>query len=78
LDDHLGGNLFDVIVCNNAYSGGLPSGSQWVKLDEGLEKKYPIYQAGLIDPGFPWHHDAGKLSQVLIDLLEKRKLPLVK
>jgi len=77
IHDHLGDHLFDAVVCNNYFTGNLPDGSQWVRLDENLENIYPVYQANLLDPDFPWHHDAGKLSQVLVDLLENRTGPLV-
>jgi uncharacterized cofD-like protein len=76
IHDHLGDIFFDVIVCNNNYTENLPVGTEWVFIDEDFENQYPVYQGNLIDTGFPWRHDAGKLSQVLIDLLENRTGPL--
>jgi uncharacterized cofD-like protein len=78
LHDHLGDDLFDIIVCNNNYSSILPEGTEWVLINDTLEDLYPIYQSNLIDTDYPWHHDAGKLSQALIDLLENRTGPLSK
>jgi uncharacterized cofD-like protein len=78
LHDHLGDDLFDIIVCNNNYSSILPEGTEWVLINDNLEDLYSIYQSNLIDTDYPWHHDAGKLSQALIDLLENRTGPLSK
>jgi hypothetical protein len=37
---------------------------------------YPIYESNLIDETEPWHHDAGKLASVLMNLYQERTGPL--
>lgn len=75
LEAHIGPDLFDVIVCNNACEKTLPPGVDWVKIDAAAAR-YPIYAANLIDDEQPWRHDSLKLAQVLIDLLYERTGPL--
>jgi uncharacterized cofD-like protein len=77
IEAHIGGGIFDVIVCNDYYGGELPEGYQWVKLDDELDLSYPIYQNSLTDTEYPWRHNATKLAHVLIELLEERTGPLV-
>jgi uncharacterized cofD-like protein len=76
LEEHIGGDLFDVIVCNIRYDGTLPNDVDWVKLDEAAQA-YPIYGADVLDVEHPWRHDSPKLAQVLVDLLFERTGPLV-
>jgi uncharacterized cofD-like protein len=76
LDEHVGVDLFDVIVCNTRAEGQLPDGSEWVQLDERASV-YPIYGADLLDLQHPWRHDPEKLSGVLMDLLYERTGPLI-
>ncbi len=75
LEEHVGENLFDMVVCNNCYERALPNGVEWVKV-EGSASKYPIYGADLVDEDQPWRHDPTKLAQVLMDLLYERTGPL--
>ncbi len=75
LDDHIGADLFDVIVCNNRYDGMLPNGVEWVKLDEPA-MRYPIYATDLADDENQWRHDSLKLAQTLMDLFYERTGPL--
>jgi uncharacterized cofD-like protein len=76
IEQHIGETLFDIVVCNQNYKGKLPEGVEWVKIEEDLEEDYAIYRADLVDVAHPWRHDAQKLAQVLIDLLEERTGPL--
>jgi len=77
IETHAGQGLFDLVVCNSQHTNKLPVSLQWVKVESGLENNYAIYQADLVDKEFPWRHDAGKLSQAIIDLYTERTGPLV-
>ncbi len=74
-EEHVGPDLFDVIVYNNNYTGTLPDGIEWVKLDQKAAM-YPVYGADVLDAERPWHHDSSKLAESLMDLLYERKGPL--
>ena len=74
-EEHVGPDLFDVIVYNNNYTGTLPDGIEWVKLDKKAAI-YPVYGADVLDAEHPWHHDSSKLAESLMDLLYERKGPL--
>jgi uncharacterized cofD-like protein len=77
MEEHITGSLFDIIVHNNNYTGPLPEGVQWVKVDPEQDADYALYLANLIDNGTPWRHDSAKLAQVLLDLYQERTGPLV-
>lgn len=77
LIDHVGDDLFDVVVSNKNYLGELPESIQWVETENELEMELPVYRSDLIDPERFWRHDSGKLAQVLMDLLQERTGPLV-
>ena len=77
LIDHVGDDLFDVVVSNKNYLGELPESIQWVETENELEMELPVYRSDLIDPDRFWRHDSGKLAQVLMDLLQERTGPLV-
>jgi uncharacterized cofD-like protein len=74
-EEHVGPDLFDVIVYNNRYEDALPNGVEWVKLDEEAAM-YPVYGADVIDVEHPWRHDSAKLANRLMDLLFERTGPL--
>ena len=74
-EQHIGADLFDVIVYNNNYTGTLPDGIEWVKLDKKAAL-YPVYGADVVDVERPSHHDSDKLAENLMDLLYERKGPL--
>ncbi|MGC1379011.1 MAG: uridine diphosphate-N-acetylglucosamine-binding protein YvcK [Anaerolineales bacterium] len=74
-EEHVGADLFDVIVYNNNYEGALPNGVDWVKLDQKAAV-YPVFGADVLDVERPWRHDSDKLAENLMDLLFERKGPL--
>ncbi|MBM3125711.1 MAG: uridine diphosphate-N-acetylglucosamine-binding protein YvcK, partial [Chloroflexi bacterium] len=76
LEGHVGEDLFDVIVCNDNYSGQIGPTSQWVRVDERSLADPRTYPADLVDPGHPWRHDAAKLAQVIMDIYMERTGPL--
>ncbi|NPV86566.1 MAG: YvcK family protein [Anaerolineae bacterium] len=77
IEKHLGTRLFDMVICNCRQEGNLPSGVDWVRLDEELEQNYAVYFADLVDDQNPWRHDSAKLAQVVMDLFYERTGPLV-
>jgi uncharacterized cofD-like protein len=76
LEDHVGEDLFDVVVCNSRHEGNLGAGSQWVRMDGGSPADQRVYVADLADQEFPWRHDAVKLASVLMDIYFERTGPL--
>jgi uncharacterized cofD-like protein len=77
LEEHVGGNLFDVILVNNRFEGELPEPTEWVQIDEELDDDYAVHRSDLVSSDRPWRHDSGKLAKVLIDILTEQTGPLV-
>ncbi len=75
LEGHIGEDLFDIILCNDNYSGEIGS-SQWVRADEKMLSDSRAYCADLIDDGHPWRHDSLKLAQVIMNVFNERSGPL--
>ena len=76
LEAHVGPNFFDMVLSNEQQEGAPPAGTQWVTAEEGLGQQYALYNASVADPEHPGHHQAIKLAQLLIDLLQERTGPL--
>jgi uncharacterized cofD-like protein len=76
IEKHVGGKLFDLILCNDSCEGILPEGVEWVQLDANLERNYPLYQTDLSNTENPWRHDSKKLAQVIMDIYFDRTGPL--
>jgi uncharacterized cofD-like protein len=76
LENHVGENLFDIIVCNDNYENDIGA-SQWVRVDEKILSDSRTYCADLIDDGHPWRHDSLKLAQVIMDIFYERTGPLI-
>jgi uncharacterized cofD-like protein len=77
LENHLGPNLFDIIVVNKKNAEKLPDGIKWVEIDPRLADDYNIYLAELADSMTPWFHDSQKLAQTIKYLYQQRTGPLV-
>jgi uncharacterized cofD-like protein len=77
MQEHVGRNLFDVVVVNNRKAGVLPPGVSWVERDDFSQANYRVYEADLVDEQRPWRHDSEKLARVLIDLYQEKTGPLV-
>lgn len=77
LEDHIGGGIFDIFVCNQNYEGVLLNEMNWVKFEVDSVADYPIYQADLVSDEEPWHHDEDKLAFVLMQIYHSRTGPLV-
>jgi uncharacterized cofD-like protein len=76
VEDLIGFELVDVIVCNSCYDGELERGCEWVRIDEADARDSRIYFTDLIDYDNLLQHDAVKLAQTLIDLYNERTGPL--
>ncbi|MFZ5821173.1 MAG: gluconeogenesis factor YvcK family protein [Chloroflexota bacterium] len=77
LEEHVGEDLFDVVLCNDNYEGRPGESAQWVIADQASRRDARLYTADLVDVDQPWRHDALKLAQVLMDLFYERTGPLV-
>jgi uncharacterized cofD-like protein len=78
LEELVGSELVDIIICNSWYDEKLNNGMQWVRVDRALESDARLYISDLADHKQPGHHDAVKLAQVLMDLYNERTGPIAK
>ena len=76
LEDHVGEDLFDVILCNENNEGDPGPDAQWVSTDERSLRDQRVYCADLLDVDHPGRHDSEKLDRVLMDLYYERTGPL--
>jgi 2-phospho-L-lactate transferase/gluconeogenesis factor (CofD/UPF0052 family) len=76
LEEHVGRDLFDIVLCNDKYVGQLDPSSQFVRVDERTMADPRVYTADLVDDAHPWRHDSAKLSDVLVKLYNERTGPL--
>jgi uncharacterized cofD-like protein len=76
LEEHVGEDLFDILLCNDNYDANLEVSSQWVIADEKSRSDVRLYTADLVDYEHPWRHDSSKVAQVLMDLFYERTGPL--
>ncbi len=76
LEGHVGEDLFDVLLCNDNYSGDVGANSQWVRADEKTLSDSRSYTADLTDDAHVWRHDSDKLAQVIMDIYDQKTGPL--
>jgi len=76
VEEHIGEDLFDVVLCNENYEGDPGADSQWVRADKKTMTDARSYCADLIDGEHRWRHDPIKLARVLMDLFFERTGPL--
>ena len=76
LEDHVGSNIFDIIVANETKPSEYHQNVEGVETEDELSMKYNVYKTDLIDVEHPWRHDPDKITQVLMDLLRERTGPL--
>ena len=76
LEEHIGEDMFDVVLCNDNYEAALGRTSKWVRADERSLSDERVYCADLVNEDHPWRHDSIKLAQVLMDLFYERTGPL--
>ena len=76
LEEHVGENLFNLLLCNDNYDGQLNEGSQWVRTDERIMQDSRVYSSDLADVSYPWRHDSDKLARTLIEIMDEYTGPL--
>jgi uncharacterized cofD-like protein len=76
LEGHVGEDLFDVIVCNDNYSGEISGSSKWVRADDRILSDPRAYCADLVDHGHPWRHESLRLAQAIVYIYYERTGPL--
>ena len=76
LEEHVGDNLFDVLLCNDNFSGQLDEKDQWVEIDDKTRSDPRAKYADLINESHPWRHDSNKLANTLIEILDEYTGPL--
>ena len=76
LEEHVGDELFGIVLCNENYEGQLNEGSHWVRADEKTLADPRVHCSDLIDPNYPWRHDSDKLARALIEILAEYTGPL--
>ncbi|MCA2001378.1 MAG: YvcK family protein, partial [Chloroflexi bacterium] len=76
LENHVGENIFDLVLCNDNYEHDIGASSQWVRVDEKTLSDSRAYCADLADDAHPWRHDSEKLAQVIMDIFYERTGPL--
>lgn len=74
IENHIGSNIFDVVVANNRYEGVLPAGVDWVRIKDSNHRN--LYQTDLLDIDNPWRHDSAKVSRTIMELYMERTGPL--
>jgi uncharacterized cofD-like protein len=78
LEDLIGFELVDVIVCNSCYDGNFDGQVQWVRVEDSEQRDPRVYLTELVDHDNLARHDATKLAQTLIALYNERTGPLTK
>ena len=76
LEDHVGEDLFDIVLCNDNYDVFSDDEIQWVKADEKSRSDTRLYTADLVNYDRPRRHDSTRLAQTLMDLFYERTGPL--
>jgi len=76
MEEHVGENLFDVLLCNDNFVGQLNEGDHWVEIDDRTRSDSRTHYADLINTNQPWRHDSLKVANALIDILNEYTGPL--
>jgi len=71
LRNHVGPDLFQVVLANRALSGIKPPGVgvDWVRLPRPETVDYQLVTHDLLDHRRPWRHDPAKLAQALMEFV---------
>ncbi|HEX9795477.1 MAG TPA: gluconeogenesis factor YvcK family protein [Anaerolineales bacterium] len=75
IEEHVGSGLIDLVLANDVTSPTLPPSVTPVTA-ESNGNRVPVHSTDLVDDVQPWRHDAAKLAETLIALLEERTGPL--
>lgn len=76
IEDHIGANIFDIIVANDMPPQKFNKNVEGVEVEDDLRREYAVYKNNLIDEDHPWRHDPEKVTRVLMDLFRERTGPL--
>jgi hypothetical protein len=76
IEEHVGIDIFDIIVANNQAPEVYNQNIEAVRVEEDLKDTYAVYLNDLIDRDHPWRHDPQKVTRVLMDLFRERTGPL--
>ena len=76
IEEHIGDNVFDIIVANDNPPSEYNIHVDAVEIEEELKESYAVYKNDLIDTEHPWRHDPMKIARVLIDLFREKTGPL--
>jgi uncharacterized cofD-like protein len=77
IEEHIGVNLFDIIVANDNPPENFNRNVQGVIVEDDLQNKYAVYKKDLLDTDHPWRHDPMKIARVVVDLFRERTGPLI-
>ncbi len=69
LEDHIGKEIFDIVVVNRHAHFAVGNKIEWVELEHGLQRQYRIMQERLFDEMNPSRHDSNRLAKFLMELL---------
>jgi uncharacterized cofD-like protein len=72
LEEHMGGGLFDVILCNTNYENSVAVDSSYVRADEKTLSDERAWAVDLADGARPWRHDSTKLARAILDIYLQR------
>ena len=76
LEEHIGEDLFDIVLCNDNYEIADADPVEWVRVDEKSRSDARLYTADLVDYDNPGCHASNKLAQTLMDLFYERTGPI--
>ena len=76
LREHIGEDLFDLVLVNDNYDERLERGIEFIRADAEILADARVYTADLVDVSVPWRHDSEKLASVLMNLYYERTGPL--
>jgi uncharacterized cofD-like protein len=77
IEEHVGKDLFDIILCSHPPSGKKTQGIEWVIFDEQSVIQYQVHVANIVNDVDQHRHDSKKLARVIFDLWQERTGPLV-
>lgn len=78
LERHIGEGLFDIVLCNDNYTGNITPETRWVQVDEKMLSDPRTYCTDLVNDDTPWRHDSTKLAQVIMNIFYQRTKSLRK
>jgi uncharacterized cofD-like protein len=72
LRNHLGANLFPIVLANSTFLPDQPPGANadWVRLPPARSVDYELVTRDLVDRQHPWRHDPDKLARALMEFVQ--------